>query len=228
VLRAAVDRALRRYAADFLGIQETRAILERLEDTYGELVKEALRIVPLQRIAEVLRLLVAEGVSIRNQRALLEAMVESGARETDAPRLAEQLRVAVARQISHQFADRNRVISAFVLTPELEEHLRPDSRRQGGQRDSIPESIQRALLTQLRAACERLPDEHNTVLLVHPDVRRNVRRLVLRGDLELAVLSFRELAGEYNLQAVATISLNETNPRRSDSAVPITSVASAS
>jgi type III secretion protein V len=227
VLRAAVNRTSRRYAADFLGIQETRGMLERLDDTYGELVKEALRIVPLQRIAEVLRLLVAEGVSIRNQRALFEAMVEFGAGESDGPRLAEQLRAAVARQISHQFADRNRVISAFVLAPALEEQLRPDARRQG-QRDSMPESLQRALLTELRMACERLPDEHNTVLLVHPEVRRSVRRLVVRGDLELAVLSFRELAGEYNLQAVATISLTEPNPRRSANAASIIPVASAS
>src|SRR5690606_11210593 len=34
VLRAVVDRTLRRYAADFLGIQETRAILERMEASY--------------------------------------------------------------------------------------------------------------------------------------------------------------------------------------------------
>jgi type III secretion protein V len=228
VLRAVVDRTLRRYAADFLGIQETRGILERMEGTYGELVKEVLRIVPLQRIAEALRLLVAEGVSIRNQRALLEAMVEWGGREADAPRLAEQLRAALARQISHQFADRNRVISAFVLTPALEEQLRSGLRRQENNRDSLPEQSNRALLTQLRQACERLPDEDQTVLLVHPELRRGMRRLVVRGELELAVLSFRELAGEYNLQAVGTISLTEITNRRTASGVPITSMATAS
>ena len=228
VLRAVVDRTLRRYAADFLGIQETRTILERMEGTYGELVKEVLRIVPLQRIAEALRLLIAEGVSIRNQRALLEAMVEWGAREADAPRLAEQLRASLARQISHQFADRNRVISAFVLTPGLEEQLRAGMRRQENSRDALPEHTSRALLTQLRHACERLPDEDHTVLLVHPELRRGLRRLVMRGELELAVLSFRELAGEYNLQAVGTVSLNEITNRRTASGVPITSMASAS
>ncbi|WP_268801073.1 type III secretion system export apparatus subunit SctV [Pseudomonas huanghezhanensis] len=228
VLRAVVDRTLRRYAADFLGIQETRAILERMEGTYGELVREVLRIVPLQRIAEALRLLVAEGVSIRNQRALLEAMVEWGAREADAARLAEQLRAALARQISHQFADRNRVISAFVLAPALEEQLRSGLRRQENNRDSLPESSNRALLTQLRQASERLPDEDQTVLLVHPELRRGMRRLVVRGELELAVLSFRDLAGEYNLQAVGTISLTEITNRRSASGVPITSMATAS
>lgn len=228
VLRAMVERTVRRYAADFLGIQETRAILERMEGLYSELVKEALRIVPLQRIAEALRLLIAEGVSIRNQRALLEAMVEWGARHTDASALAEQLRAALARQISHQFADRNRVISAFVLTPGLEEQLRASTRRLENPGDSLPEHTNRALLTQMRHACERLPEEGQTVLLVHPELRRGMRRLVVRGELELAVLSFRELAGEYNLQALGTVSLNEITHRRPASGVPITPMASAS
>lgn len=228
VLRAVLERTLRRYAADFLGIQETRGVLERLENAYGELVKEVLRILPLQRVAEVLRLLIAEGVSIRNQRALLEAMVEWGTREPDALRLAEQLRASLARQISHQFADHNRVISAFVLTPGLEEQLRNTLRRQDTTRDAFPEHNNRALLVQLRHACERLTEDQHAVLLVHPELRRAMRRLVVRGELELAVLSFRELAGEYNLQAIGTISLNEITQRRSASGVPITSMASAS
>ncbi|MGZ9706945.1 type III secretion system export apparatus subunit SctV [Pseudomonas sp. GNP013] len=228
VLRAVVDRTLRRYAADFLGIQETRAILEHMEGQYGELVKEVLRIVPLQRIAEALRLLIAEGVSIRNQRALLETMVDWGSRQTDAPGLSEHLRAALARQISHQFADRNRIISAFVLTPDLEEQLRASVRRLENPGDSLPEHINRVLLTQLRQACEYLPEEGRTVLLVHPELRRGMRRLVMRGELELAVLSFRELAGEYNLQSLCCVGLNEITHRRPVSGVPITPMASAS
>jgi type III secretion protein V len=213
ILRAVLERTLRRYAADFLGIQETRALLERMEGSYGELVKEVLRSVPLQRVAEALRCLVAEGVSIRNQRALLEAMVEWGGREVDAARLAEHLRAALARQISHQYADRNRVISAFVLAPALEEQLRSSLRRQDGSRDSIPEQTSRAVLVQLRHICERLPDDRRTVLLAHPELRRALRRLIVRGEIELAVLSFRELAGEYNLQAVGTVSLSDATQR---------------
>ncbi|PIB43914.1 type III secretion protein [Pseudomonas sp. 2588-5] len=228
VLRGVLERSLRRYAADFLGIQETRLLLERTEATYSELVKEALRLVPLQRVAETLRLLVSEGVSIRNQRALLEAMVEWGARETDAGRLAEHLRAALARQISHQYADRNRVIGALVLAPGLEDQLRGSLRRQEPQRDLIPEEVSRALLAQLRQACENTREVNSAVLLVHPELRRSLRRLVLRGELELAVLSFRELATEYNLQALVTISLTEISNRRAPAAASVTALASAS
>jgi type III secretion protein V len=228
VLRGLLDRILRRYAADFLGIQETRSILERMENTHGELVKEVLRIVPLQRIAETLRFLIGEGVSIRNQRALLEAMVEWGARETDAARLAEHMRAALARQICHPYADDNRVIGAFVLVPRLEEQLRSTLRNKDLGRETFPEEISRALLAQLRLACEPLSHSSTLVLLVHPELRRSMRRLTVRGEVELSVLSFRELASEYNVQALATIGLTDITNRRAPAGSTVTSLASAS
>ncbi|MHC6226901.1 type III secretion system export apparatus subunit SctV [Pseudomonas sp. X10] len=228
VLRAVLERALRRYAADFLGIQETRALLEGIEDSYGELIKEALRNLPLQRMAEALRYLVGEGVSIRNQRALLEAMVDWGARDADATHLAEHLRAALARQISHQYADRNRVISALIVAPALEQQLRAGLRRQNSVHDAIPEQASRALLVELREACTRLPEDRRTVLLVHPELRRPLRRLVVRGDIDLAVLSFRELAGEYNLQAVGTVGLGDNVQNRASNGVPANPMANAS
>ncbi|WP_431191930.1 type III secretion system export apparatus subunit SctV [Pseudomonas halotolerans] len=227
VLRAILERSLRRNAANFLGIQETRRILERMEASYDELIKEVLRNVPLQRLAETLRLLIAEGVSIRNQRALLEAMVEWGAREPDAARLADHLRASLARQISHQYADRNRVITAFVLTPAVEEQLRAYLRRADNPRELLNEHASRSLLTQLRTVCGQLAEGDRSVLLVHPDLRRSLRRLVVRGELELAVLSFRELAGEYNLQAIGSISLTEITDRRTAGGASLTSMATA-
>ncbi|WP_439851357.1 type III secretion system export apparatus subunit SctV [Pseudomonas syringae] len=228
VLRAVLERSLRRYAADFLGIQETRVMLEQLEGKYGELVKEALRILPLQRVAEVLRLLVAEGVSIRNRRGLLESMVEWGGREADAGRLTEHLRAGLARQISHQYADRNRVISAFVLAPALEEQLRTALGRQERNRDALPDDLGRTVLGQLRRLCNVLPDDDSTVLLVHPELRRGLRRVILRGELQLPVLSYRELASEYNLQAVGTVSLTDITARPASKTGAVTSLATAS
>jgi type III secretion protein V len=228
ILRSLLDRTLRRYAGDFLGIQETRAFLERAERSYGELVKEVLRGMPVQRMAEALRLLIGEGVSIRNQRALLESMVEWGPREVDATQLAEHLRSALARQLCHQYADRNRVISAFVLTPRLEEQLRAALRKKDQGRDLFPEDLNRPLVMQLRKICEPLAPGVTGVLLAHPELRRGLRRLVERGELTLAVLSFRELAAEYNLQALATLGLTDITQRREPVAVAVTSLASAS
>src|SRR5262249_36100967 len=77
----AVATTLRRQASQFVGIQETRQLLGRMESAWSELVRETLRVASLQRVAELLRRLLDEGISLRNLRGILEAVIEHGARE---------------------------------------------------------------------------------------------------------------------------------------------------
>ncbi|TBV07714.1 EscV/YscV/HrcV family type III secretion system export apparatus protein [Pseudomonas dryadis] len=229
ILREVLARAMRRYAGDFLGIQETRQLLAQLEDSHAELVKEALRVVPLQRIAEALRRLVAEGVSIRNRRALLEAMVEWGPREGDVGRFSDYLRGALARQISHQHADGNRVIAAFVLGSGLETQLLEAARQQDTGRGEIrAREVTRGLLKALRQHCAQLPDTLRPTLVVHPELRRRILRLCIRDELEMAVLSFTELAPEYSLQAIKVISPSSMARAEALETAPAASLAGAS
>ncbi|WP_222909969.1 type III secretion system export apparatus subunit SctV [Pseudomonas sp. DNDY-54] len=218
VLTTLLGRTLRRHAGDFLGIQETRQLLARMEEEYPELVTEAVRVLPVQRLAEALRGLVREGVSIRNSRALLEAMVEWNGkdREGDAQALIEHLRRSLARQISHQHADGNRVISAFVIGSRSLGKLLDGVRDQDGARGSAKaRELFRRLLRELRQCCEALPEPRQAVLVVHPELRPFLARICAREELELAVLSFTELAAGYNLQAIKVINTDSTTTEES-------------
>ncbi|WP_204280658.1 FHIPEP family type III secretion protein, partial [Serratia marcescens] len=68
LVAARLRAVLMRYTGRFVGIQETRALLARMETGYADLVKEVLRSVPVPRIAEVLRRLLEEGIPMRNTR----------------------------------------------------------------------------------------------------------------------------------------------------------------
>src|SRR5690606_3510470 len=61
-----VDGALRRRLGSFLGIQETSNLFGKMQRDYPDLVKEMLRVVAPQRVADVLRRLAEEGVPVRN------------------------------------------------------------------------------------------------------------------------------------------------------------------
>ena len=91
--------------------------------------------------------------------------------------------------------------------------------RPSAQRDTINWDHPNALETDLMTA-------HVRALKAGQTMARTLQ--MVRGELELAVLSFRELAGEYNLQALGTVGLNEITHRRPASGVPITPMASAS
>ena len=199
---------LNRYAVQFVGIQETREILAVAENEYGELVKEVQKIGSLQKLAEILRRLVEEGVPIRNRRLIFEALVEWGQREQDVVLLVEYVRMALGRQICFRAADRNRVIASFVLERQVEEMLRAAIRQTAvGAFLSISEDATRPVIEQLRMSLEAADPEVKPVVLAPMDVRRHVRNLLVRSEIDMAVLSYQELAPEFSVQPLATIYL---------------------
>jgi type III secretion protein V len=213
-------QTLRRYAAQFIGIQETRELLAGMEGQYSELVKEAVQVTPIQRISDVLRRLVEEDVPIRNLRSILEAIAEWGTREQDPVMLAEYVRSNLARQICHRHAEMNRVISAYVLARNVEEAVRAAVRRTAvGTYLSMPDETARLIVGQIRNALEQADDKAKSTVLASMDVRRHVRNLLVRNDVLLPVMSYQELAPEFSVQSLASINLalagaDETASRR--------------
>src|SRR5207253_6589156 len=104
------------------GVQEAQSLLESLEPGAPALVKEALAKVPLPLLTDVLKKLVREEVSIRNLRAILEALV-SPLTEGDADALAERCRQALHRSLSHRHAPQG-LLYAYLLDPAVETALR--------------------------------------------------------------------------------------------------------
>lgn len=197
---------LRRYAGHFVGIQETRKLLSDMEADYADLVREAQEAVPLQKIAEVLRRLVAENVPIQNLRLILEAVVEWSQREQDVALLTEYVRIALKRQISFRSADRNNVIAAYVLEQSAEEVLRNavHPAAAGPFLDIYHDGTQ-SLVVQLERATSQTSVGVLPVVLAAMDVRRHLRSLLVHNGIELPVLSYQELAPEYNVQPLATV-----------------------
>ena len=82
VLTYHLSNVLRRYSHEFLSLQETRILFDHMEKEAPELVKEVQRVLPLQKITDVLQRLVQEGISIRD----LKRITPSSSSNTSAPR----------------------------------------------------------------------------------------------------------------------------------------------
>jgi type III secretion protein V len=78
VIAAQVFGVLRRHAHMFMGVQEVQWVIDRVAPEYPGLVAEVQKILPLQRIAEVLRRLLEEQVPIRNVRSIFESLISAG------------------------------------------------------------------------------------------------------------------------------------------------------
>lgn len=192
--------ALKRRMGGFIGIQETSNLFGRMQRDYPDLVKEMLRVVAPQRVADVLRRLAEEGVPVRNLRDVFEAITDVGGREKDVVLLTEYVRVALKREIADRYADAERILHVLLIHPELEDRLRQSVRVAGGASQlAIAPELAARLNAEVRAQLARQPDEVRPVLLCSLDVRRHLRKLLEVDFFDLPVLSYQELAPDLRI-----------------------------
>ncbi|WP_342375620.1 flagellar biosynthesis protein FlhA [Myxococcus stipitatus] len=187
---------LRARAADLLGLQDVQSLLDGLAPRAPMLVKEALQKVPLPLLTDVLRKLLQEGVSIRDLRAILEALVAPST-EGDATALAERCRQALRRYLSHKFAPTG-PLYAYLVDPEVEEILRST-----GPRGPAPDPER---VAEILEGVRQVATGGKAVLLTAPDVRRSLRRLCEGAFPEVAVLTYGELDGALQIRPIGRLS----------------------
>jgi len=198
---------LKKYAGDFLGLQETKFLLDNMEPRYSEVVKEALRALPLQRIAEILQRLVQEQISIRNLRTVLQALIEWGQKEKDPVLLVEYVRSSLRRYISYKYSGGQNILAGYLLEPNVEETVRKAIRQtSSGSFLALDPAVTKKLVANVRKQVGDLSRAGSRpVLLTAMDVRRYIRKLLETEVSELPVLSYQELTEEITIQPLAKI-----------------------
>ncbi len=204
-----LSKFYRQYAAEFIGIQEVRAILEFIEKSFPDLIKEVTRLVPLQKLTEILRRLVQEQVSIKDLRTILEALSEWAQTEKDTVLLTEYVRSSLKRYISYKYSLGQSVLSVYLLDPEIEDMVRGAIKQTsaGSYLALDPDSVQ-LILHSMRNTIQPTPaGGQPPVLLTAIDVRRFVRKLIEGEFPELAVVSYQEIVPEIRIQPLGRVQL---------------------
>ncbi len=199
----------RQHAADFIGIQEVRAILEFLEKSFPDLVKEVTRLVPLQKLTEIFRRLVQEQVSIKDLRTILESLSEWAQTEKDTVLLTEYVRSSLKRYISYKYSQGQSILSVYMLDPEIEDLVRGGIKQtSAGSYLAIDPDTSQMIMAAMREVITPTPaGGQPPALLTAIDVRRFVRKLIEGEYPDLAVLSFQEIVPEIKIQPLGRIQL---------------------
>jgi type III secretion protein V len=210
--RAALRECLWRHSTEFLGVAETQELTEQLDAsgsaTLGQVVP---RLISLNTLSEILRRLVAERVSIRDLKAVLEALATAANGESDVGALVEVVRSQLKRALSHQHAAATGEIQALLIEPALEGILRGSIvRNKGNSALSLSPAAARdfvSAVTRSLAAARTSAPEQTLVVLASPDVRRFVRHLLETDHPNLPVLSPAELLPQTAIHPVGTVTL---------------------
>jgi type III secretion protein V len=200
---------LKKYAGDFIGIQETRFLLASMESRFPDLVKEVQRVMAIQKIAEILQRLVSEEISIRNLRTIMEALIEWGQKEKDSVLLTEYIRAALKRHLSHKYSTGQNLLPAYLFAPNVEDTIRAAIRQtSAGSYLALDPNVSRKLLESIKRTVGDISRAaQRPVLLTSMDIRRYVRKLIEQDLYELPVISYQELTTDINVQPLARVEL---------------------
>ena len=205
-----ISEIIKQHAHELIGRQEVQNLLNNFGKSYPKLVEELTpNLLPLGTIMRVLQNLLREQVSIRDLRTILETLADWAPSMTDADLLTEQVRQAMARSISCNYADDSQTLSLFTLDHELEETFQDSVHRtQDGSYLALDPHKAQAFLEGLSETIQTLGGGTTPVLLCSPTIRLHVKRLTERYISNLVVLSHNEIAPHLKVRSVGAVSIN--------------------
>ena len=207
ILTHHLSYVLKRYASEFLGIQECKFLMENMEQDFPEIVKEVQRVLPIQKITEIFQRLVQEEVSIRNLKSIFQCLIDWGQKEKEPVLLADYVRSTLRRYISYKFSGGRNVLSVYLLDPKIEEMVRKAIRQTsaGSYLALDPPTAKKIVKAVKEEVGDLALREHRPVLLTSMDIRRYVRKLIEMEVYELPVLSHQELTEEITIRPLGKI-----------------------
>ncbi|CAM2005093.1 type III secretion system export apparatus subunit SctV [Acanthopleuribacter pedis] len=200
---------LKKHASDFIGLQETKYLLDHMEERFGVLVKEVQRILPVAKITEVFQRLVQEEVSIRDLRTILQTLIEWGQKEKDVVLLTEYVRMGLRRFISYKYSGGQNILASYMFDPALEETVRKAIRQtSGGSYLALDPDTSRKITQAVKKEVGDINlNPQKPVLLISMDIRRYVKKLIEMEVPGLPVLSYQELTPEITIQPLGRVYL---------------------
>ena len=193
---------IEQHAADLLGRDEVRQLLQRAPAGQGEEIVPAL--LPLGTVQKVLQNLLEEHISIRDLKTIFDVLADRAATSTDADQLSAAVRVALGRSIVQDIFGDAAELEVMVLDADLERAL------EHGLHGTPPAlavepGLARELVSELRSAADRLHPTKTPVLLVEAQLRLPLVRFLRRALLDVRVLSHAEIPESRSVRIASVI-----------------------
>jgi flagellar biosynthesis protein FlhA len=210
VLLTHLSEVIRNNLPQLLSYKDVRNLLDGLDSEYKRLLDD---ICPSQisysGLQSVLKLLLAERVSIRNLSLILEAIAEIAPHARRAEQLVEHVRVRIAQQICGDLAEGG-ALNVLRLGNKWDiafhQSLKRDAKGDVIEFDIDPRLVEQFGTEASDAIKTRMGEVHTFAVVTAPDARPYVRMIIERMFSSLPVLSHLEIARGVEVNSLGTIS----------------------
>ncbi len=183
---------------ELFGRQEAQQLLDQLTKQSPKLVEDLIPgVITLTTLHKVLQNLLAERISIRDMRTIIDTLAEFATSHSDADELTARVRARLARAITHQWFPADQDIQVIGLDLSLEQLLMQATQSGSAIEPGIAENLmkQTELALQHQEGIGAPP-----VMLVNPMLRMMLSRYLRRIFPQLVVLSSQEISSQRNVR----------------------------
>ena len=206
VLATHLSQIIGQHAHEILGHEEVQSLINNLAKTSPKLVEDLVpKVVPLSVIVKVLQGLLAERVSIRNLRSILECIAEHAPRSSDPQQLIAQVRIALSRQIIQDIAGNSTEVPVVTFDGGLEQML-TSSVTGNAATPGLEPGLAERLQSRLADAAGRQEQlGQPAILLVSPSLRPVLARFLRASVPQMHVVAWNEIPDNRRVRLVSTI-----------------------
>jgi flagellar biosynthesis protein FlhA len=218
VIGTHLGEQIRRHAHELLGRQETKRLLDSMNEAQPKLVEELVpKLMSLGEVQKVLQQLLREQVSIRDLASILEVLVEASQQSKQLVHLVESVRQSLGRSLVHPLLDGEGGLRVLVIDQNLESDLVStfdpqastllgSGAAKGG---GLPPGGHGEYLRRLLDSVKRLTGAASQmalpVLLCPSPARYHVRRWLEPFIPKITVLAPIEIPPEIRVRSVGTV-----------------------
>ncbi len=205
-----LSEVIRRNAAELLGRQDVRALLDALKERFpapvDELVPDLMTVGEVQR---VLQTLLSEAVPIRDLVTVLETLGDKAKLTKDVPILAEYCRQALSRAICGRFVDETGTLRAITLDPEVDREIAESvARTEDGTTVTMDPARASALVENLSEQVELAQSMGAApIVLCSGATRRHLKAMTAHAIPALTVLSYHEILPSVRVEPIGLAAL---------------------
>lgn len=207
VVTTHLSEIIKRYAHELLGRQEVQRLIDNLAETYPKIVEDLIPgILPLGTVQKVLQNLLSERISIRDLLSILEGLAEHGHATKEPGLLTELVRQSIARVIAQPYMNERNELAVITLNPDLERLLTESIQQtEAGSFVVLDPDRAQALVDRLNTAIESSAFAIQPILLVNPNLRLPLRRLIEKVLPNLVILSQAEIPNHVFVVTVGVV-----------------------
>ncbi|CAD7054826.1 flagellar biosynthesis protein FlhA [Pseudorhizobium endolithicum] len=205
-----MSEVIRNNLPQLLSYKDVKVLIDRLDPEYKKLADEICSShMSYSGLQAVLKLLLAERVSIRNLHLILEAVAELAPHVRKTEQIVEHVRVRMSQQLCGDLAD-NGVLRVLRLGTKWDmifhQALKRDAKGEVVEFDIDPRSLEEFSEQATKVIREFMDRGLPFVLVTSPETRSYVRMIIERLFATLPVLSHVELAKGLEIKILGAIS----------------------